>query len=101
MFLNRPPSQEIRFYSRIILPSDYFIYMGHIMRKPVFGVSDQVRLKPGYVVSEVSWSPEILDIETGGIILSRKRTTKALTDCMNAQADLRLCCLPMAKQVFS
>ena len=48
------------------------------MRKPFFGVSDQVRLKPGCVVSEVSWSPEILDIETGGIILSRKRTTKAL-----------------------
>ena len=43
------------------------------MRKPVFGVCDQVRLKPACSVTETSWSLEISDIETRGIILSRQR----------------------------
>ena len=43
--------------------------------KPVFGVSDQVRLKPACAATE-----------------DRQRL---------AQADLRLCCSHMAKQVFS
>ena len=52
--------------------------MSHITRKSVFGVSDQVRLKPACSATEASQCLEILDIETRGIILSRKRTTKAL-----------------------
>ena len=40
--------------------------------------------------SHVCWSLEILDLASIGIILSRQRTTKVLSDCADAQADLRL-----------
>ena len=36
------------------------------MRKPVFGVFDQVRLKPVYSASETSYGPEILDLASKG-----------------------------------
>ena len=72
-----------------------------ITRKPVFGVCDQVRLKPACSTTETSWRLQISDIETRDIILSRQRITKALISCADAQADLRLCCLHMVKQVFS
>ena len=45
---------------------------------PVFGVCDHVRLKPVCSGKEASWSHEIANIETRGIILSRQRRTKAL-----------------------
>ena len=51
------------------------------MRKPVFGVCDQGRLKPAFAATEARQRLEILDIETRGIMLSRP----------NAHADLRLC----------
>ena len=51
-------------------------HMSPVVRKPVFGVSDQVRLKPGCAASEASL--EISDIETRDIILSRQRTTNEL-----------------------
>ena len=54
------------------------LHMSHIMRKPVFGVSDQVRLKQGCSASEASKSLEISDLASRGIILSRQRTIKAL-----------------------
>ena len=41
-----------------------------VMRKPVFGVQDQVRLKPACSATEASQSLEISDIETRDIILS-------------------------------
>ena len=56
----------------------YEIRMSLVTRKPVFGVFDQVRLKPACLAAETSWRLEISDIETGDIILSRKRTTKVL-----------------------
>ena len=49
-----------------------------VTRKPVFGVCDQVRHKPGCAATEAGWRLEILDIETLGIVLSRQQTTKAL-----------------------
>ena len=52
--------------------------VGHVMRKPVFGVSDKVRLKPACAATEARSKLEISDIETRGIILSRQRTTKVL-----------------------
>ena len=55
-----------------------FFKMSLVMRKPVFGVCDQVRLKPACTASETGWNLEILDLERRGIILSRQRTTKAL-----------------------
>ena len=52
--------------------------LSHVTRNPVFGVCDQVRLKPAYSATETSQSLESLDIETRGIILSKQRTTKVL-----------------------
>ena len=49
-----------------------------VTRKRVFRVCDLVRLKPACSATETSWSLEILDIETRGIILSEQRTTKVL-----------------------
>ena len=69
------------------------------MRKYVFGVCDQVRLKPACSATETRQSLEILDVASMGITLSRQRTTKALIGLRlisaAAQADLRLCCSHM------
>ena len=46
--------------------------------KPVFGVCDQVRLKPVYSSIETRYSLGISAIASGGIILSKQRTTKVL-----------------------
>ena len=43
----------------------------HVTREPVFGVCDQVRLKPACSARETSWSLEILDLANIGIILSK------------------------------
>ena len=51
--------------------------MSHITRKPVFGISDQVRLKPACSATETSLGLNILHIETTDIILSKQRITKA------------------------
>ena len=48
------------------------------MRKPVFGVCDQVRHKPACSATQISYRLEISAIARRGIILSRQRTTKAL-----------------------
>ena len=40
------------------------------MRKPVFGVSDHVRHKPGCTPTEDSKRLEILDLESRGTVLS-------------------------------
>ena len=52
--------------------------MSLVTRKPVFGVCDQVRLKPVCSASETSYGLEISAIASRRIILSRQRTTKAL-----------------------
>ena len=52
--------------------------MSLFTRKPVFGVFDQVRLKPACSASEASWSHEILNLASIGIILSQQRTTRPL-----------------------
>ena len=44
--------------------------MGRNARKPVFGVSDKVRHKPGCTVTKDVQRPEILDLESRGIVLS-------------------------------
>ena len=51
--------------------------MSHITRKPVFGVRDQLRLKPACSADETSLGLEISAIAKRGIILSRQQTTKA------------------------
>ena len=44
--------------------------MSLVVRKPVFGVSDQVRHKPGCTVSEDGQRLEISDLGSRGIVLS-------------------------------
>ena len=50
------------------------------MRKPVFGVSNQVRHKPGCTTTEDDWRIEITDLGSG-----------AKTKGLIREADLRLC----------
>ena len=52
--------------------------MSLVTRKPVFGIFDQVRLKPSCSALEMSESCEIANKETRDIILSRQWTTKEL-----------------------
>ena len=52
--------------------------MSLITRKPVFGVSDRVRLKWACSATEASYSQEISDLDSKCIILSKQWTTKAL-----------------------
>ena len=49
-----------------------------VTRKPVFGVSDQIRHKPACAATEASYSLEISDIETRDDILSGQRKLKVL-----------------------
>ena len=53
-------------------------YTSLVKRKRVFGVSDQVRHKPGGTAKEDGWRLESSKLATRGINLSRKRTTKIL-----------------------
>ena len=45
--------------------------MRRVMRKPVFGVSDQVRHKPGSTTTEDDWMLEFSDLGSRGILLSK------------------------------
>ena len=53
-------------------------YMGLDAKKSVFGVSDQLRLKPVCSATETSQNIEFLCVACEAIILSRKRITKVL-----------------------
>ena len=44
--------------------------MSLVVRKSVFGVSEQVRHKPGYAFTEDGERLEILDLESSVIVLS-------------------------------
>ena len=64
------------------------IYLSLVTRKPVFGVSDQVRLKPACLASEASWRLDISDIETRDILsinekLPMTRVHLRLTEPLN------------------
>ena len=48
----------------------YILYLSLVVRKPVFGVSDRVRHKPGCIVTEDEERLEISDLESRGIVLS-------------------------------
>ena len=55
-------------------------HMSLVTRKPVFGVSDNVRLKPACSATETSYSLEILDLASIGIILSSEQQ-RCWSDC--------------------
>ena len=75
--------------------------MSPFTRKPVLGVSVQLRLKPACSATEASWSLEILDIETIEILYYLGSEQQRLwSDSADVQADLRHCYLHMAKTGF-
>ena len=64
--------------------------MSLVVRKPVFGVSDQVRHKPGCTATEDGYKLEISDLESRGIYLcSENKGADQLRGYR--EADLRLC----------
>ena len=75
-------------------------HMSHVTRKPVFGIFDQVRIKPACSATETSKRLEISVIETRDI-LSGQRLTKMLIRLHGCAGDLHLCCSLMAKQFFT
>ena len=46
------------------------LYLSLVVRKPVFGVSDQVRHKPGCSATEDGYRLEISDLGSRGMLLS-------------------------------
>ena len=48
----------------------HFLCVFLFVRKPVFGVSDQVRHKPGCTAPEDGWSLQISDLGSRGIVLA-------------------------------
>ena len=59
------------FYDMALATEKQRSHMSLVSRKPGFGVSDQVRLKPACSATEATWSLEILDIASIGIIAHR------------------------------
>ena len=51
-------------------PNEYQKYMSRVTTKPVSGVSDQVRHKPGCTATEDGLRLEISDLKNRGIALS-------------------------------
>ena len=70
------------------------------MRKPVYGVSDQVRHKPGCTATDHGYKLEISDLESRGIVLcSENQGADQLRGY--PEADLRVCFRICKKPVFS
>ena len=71
--------------------------MSQVTRNPVFWVSDQVRLKTACSATETSWSLEILNLASVVLYYLSSEQQMCWSDCADAQADLHLCCLHIAK----
>ena len=71
------------------------------MRKPVFGVSDQVPHKPGGTPIEYGYRLEISDVGSRGNVLSVNENKGADQLRGNREADLRLCFRICKKPVLS
>ena len=71
MFCNIPHgTRHPKKYLPCHMSSQSSEYMSRDTRKPVFGVSVQVRRKPACTVTEKNKNLEILGISKGGIVLS-------------------------------
>ena len=76
-------------------------YMGLVMTKSVFVISDKARLKPVSSASETSYEIEISPLASLYMILSKKQTAKVLINLRrDAQAGLHLCCSQTLKTGF-
>ena len=67
------------------------------MRKPVFGVSDQVQYKPGCTATEDGYMLEISNLESRGIVLS----VYALISCAVTAQLICVFVFAFAKSRFS
>ena len=76
-------------------------YMDLLARKPVFRVSDKASFKPVSSATETILKIEISPVARLHMILSKKRITKALIRCADAQAGLSLCCSQPPEDRFS
>ena len=74
--------------------------MSLVVRKPVFGVSDQVRHKPGCTTTEDGWTLEIWDLGSERLyyLCSENKGADQLRGYRSA--DLRLCFSHMQKADF-
>ena len=61
---------HLKFYGHYPSLLFFQLYMSHDVRKPVFGVSDQVRDKTAYAVTEDRERREIFDLDSRGLVLS-------------------------------
>ena len=76
--------------------------MSLVVRKPVFGVSDQVRQKPGSTTTQDGYRLEISDLESRGIVLYLCSENKGADQLRSyCAADLRLYFRICKKPVFS
>ena len=77
--------------------------MSRVMRKPIFGVSDQVRHKPACKATEDGWRLEISDLGSRGSGLYYLCGKNKGTDQLRSYrtADLHRCFRICKKQVFS
>ena len=73
--------------------------MSHVTREPFFEVCNQLRLKPACSADVTSQGLEISAIASTGYCTIQAANNKGADQ--TAQADLRLCCLHMAKTEFS
>ena len=72
-----------------------------VVRKTVFGISDQVRHKPGCTATEDDKKLEISDLESRGIVYPCRENKGADQLRGYREADLRLCFRTCKKPVFS
>ena len=76
--------------------------MSLVLRKPVFGISDQVPHKRGCTATEDGKKLEISDLERRGIVLCICSENKGADQLRgHREADLRLCLRICKKPVFS
>ena len=77
-------------------------YMSLVVRKMVFGVSDQVKHKRGCRPTEAGWRLVILYLGSRGIVLYPCSENKGADQLRGyREADLRLCFCICKKLVFS
>ena len=62
-----------------------YVQMRHVMRKSVFGVSDQVRHKPGCTATEDGLRLEISDLGKIGIVLSLQQKKALISFTVTVQ----------------
>ena len=64
------PQTERSWIDSPLFSTRLYMKQEHVLRKPVIGVSDRIRHKPGCTTAEDGWRIEIPDLRSRGIVLS-------------------------------